>query len=174
MKIHNAFCAYDTRRNVKASYWIHCRFQTWQIQRELFNMRGQAIRIQPAFLGSQATRQYMKRWRRKRQLFRRLQVSQAEAEENPPCQEKEGFHKTSQKLQDHYRRMKLTHDLLLWDLEMNGIVVPLRRLLRVSPTYSTGSQSTQWDNIVPMFTLQPAPCMDEVPKLSPVVSHWSL
>ncbi|KAL0798693.1 hypothetical protein Bca101_053868 [Brassica carinata] len=65
-------------------------------------------------------------------------------------------------------------DLLLWDLEMNGIVVPLRRLLRVSPTYSTGSQSTQWDNIVPMFTLQPAPCMDEVPKLSPVVSHWSL
>ncbi|KAL0788517.1 hypothetical protein Bca101_004763 [Brassica carinata] len=48
------------------------------------------------------------------------------------------------------------------------------RLLRVSPTNRKGSQSTHWDNIAPMFTLQPAPCMDEVPKLSPVVSHWSL
>ncbi|KFK36604.1 hypothetical protein AALP_AA4G145200 [Arabis alpina] len=61
--------------------------------------------------------------------------------------------------------------LLLWDLEMDEIVVPLRRPPGGSPTYSTGSQSAHWDNIVPMGTLQPAPCMRDVPKLSPVVAH---
>ncbi|CAN7100862.1 unnamed protein product, partial [Brassica rapa subsp. narinosa] len=99
-KMHNAFCKYDMRRNVKASYRIHCRFQTWKIQREFFGMWGQAIRIQKSII----------RWRQKRQLFRRLQVSQAEAEENPLCPEKEGFHKMIQKAQDHYRRMKPIHE----------------------------------------------------------------
>ncbi|CAE6034338.1 unnamed protein product [Arabidopsis arenosa] len=61
--------------------------------------------------------------------------------------------------------------LLLWDLEMDEIVVPLRRPPGGSPTYSTGSQSAHWDNIFPMGTLQPAPCMRDVPKLSPVVAH---
>ncbi|XP_010509373.1 PREDICTED: dystrophia myotonica WD repeat-containing protein isoform X1 [Camelina sativa] len=61
--------------------------------------------------------------------------------------------------------------LLLWDLEMDEIVVPLRRPPGGSPTYSTGSQSAHWDNIVPMGTLQPAPCMRDVPKLSPVMAH---
>ncbi|CAN8284939.1 unnamed protein product [Cochlearia groenlandica] len=63
--------------------------------------------------------------------------------------------------------------LLLWDLEMNEIVVPLRRAPGGSPTYSTGSQSAQWDNIVvpTTGTLQTAPCMRDVPKLSPVVAH---
>ncbi|EEF42960.1 nucleotide binding protein, putative [Ricinus communis] len=62
--------------------------------------------------------------------------------------------------------------LLLWDLEMDEIVVPLRRCPPGgSPTFSTGSQSSHWDNVVPVGTLQPAPSMRDVPKLSPVVSH---
>ncbi|XP_074275949.1 putative catabolite repression protein creC isoform X2 [Silene latifolia] len=66
--------------------------------------------------------------------------------------------------------------LLLWDLEMNEIVVPLRRApggspLGGSPTYSTASQSSHWDNIGPVGTLQPSPSMRDVPKLNPVVTH---
>uniref|UniRef100_A0A1J3CQK2 Putative catabolite repression protein creC n=1 Tax=Noccaea caerulescens TaxID=107243 RepID=A0A1J3CQK2_NOCCA len=61
--------------------------------------------------------------------------------------------------------------LLLWDLEMDEIVVPLRRAPGGSPTYSTGSQSAHWDNVIPMGTLQPAPCKRDVPKLSPVIAH---
>ncbi|XP_056865467.1 uncharacterized protein LOC108848491 isoform X2 [Raphanus sativus] len=61
--------------------------------------------------------------------------------------------------------------LLLWDLEMDEIVVPLRRPPGGSPTYSTGSQSAHWDNVIPVGTLQPAPCKRDVPKLSPVIAH---
>lgn len=39
-------------------------------------------------------------------------------------------------------------DLLFWDLEVDEIVVPLRRLLWGSPTYSTVTQSTHRDNII--------------------------
>ncbi|KAK4281475.1 hypothetical protein QN277_012961 [Acacia crassicarpa] len=39
--------------------------------------------------------------------------------------------------------------LLLWDLEMDEIVVPLRRAPGGSPTYSAGSQSAHWDGVVP-------------------------
>ncbi|XP_057536271.1 uncharacterized protein LOC130814211 [Amaranthus tricolor] len=64
--------------------------------------------------------------------------------------------------------------LLLWDLEMNEIVVPLRRAPggspRIgSPTYSTASQSPHWDSACSTGTLQPSPSMRDVPKLSPVV-----
>ncbi|OIV92161.1 hypothetical protein TanjilG_18733 [Lupinus angustifolius] len=40
--------------------------------------------------------------------------------------------------------------LLLWDLEMDEIVVPLRRPPGGSPTYSTGSQSSHWDSADPL------------------------
>ncbi|XP_054819094.1 uncharacterized protein LOC129318392 isoform X1 [Prosopis cineraria] len=61
--------------------------------------------------------------------------------------------------------------LLLWDLEMDEIVVPLRRPPGGSPTYSAGSQSAHWDSVVPLGTLQPAPSMRDVPKISPLVAH---
>ncbi|XP_022767360.1 dystrophia myotonica WD repeat-containing protein-like isoform X7 [Durio zibethinus] len=62
--------------------------------------------------------------------------------------------------------------LLLWDLEMDEIVVPLRRCPPGgSPTYSTGSQSSHWDSVFPLGTLQPAPNIRDVPKISPVVAH---
>ncbi|KAK3022481.1 hypothetical protein RJ639_045810 [Escallonia herrerae] len=62
--------------------------------------------------------------------------------------------------------------LLLWDLAMDEIVVPLRRCPPGgSPTFSTGSQSSHWDSIVPVGTLQPAPSMRDIPKLSPLVAH---
>ncbi|KAK6942822.1 WD40 repeat [Dillenia turbinata] len=62
--------------------------------------------------------------------------------------------------------------LLLWDLEMDEIVVPLRRgPPGGSPTFSTGSQSSHWDSVVPVGTLQPAQSMRDVPKLSPLVAH---
>jgi hypothetical protein len=61
--------------------------------------------------------------------------------------------------------------LLLWDLEMDEIVVPLRRPPGGSPKYSTGSQSSHWDNASTVATLQPAPSMRDVPKISPLVAH---
>ncbi|CAA6663828.1 unnamed protein product [Spirodela intermedia] len=61
--------------------------------------------------------------------------------------------------------------LLLWDLEMDEIVVPIRRPPGGSPTLSSGSHSTHWDNACPVGTLQPAPSMRDVPKLSPLVAH---
>uniref|UniRef100_A0A5B7AQK9 Uncharacterized protein n=1 Tax=Davidia involucrata TaxID=16924 RepID=A0A5B7AQK9_DAVIN len=62
--------------------------------------------------------------------------------------------------------------LLLWDLAMDEIVVPLRRCPPGgSPTFSTGSQSAHWDSVIPVGTLQPAPSMRDVPKLSPLVAH---
>ncbi|XP_059646890.1 uncharacterized protein LOC132293425 isoform X2 [Cornus florida] len=61
--------------------------------------------------------------------------------------------------------------LLLWDLETDEIVVPLRRPSGGSPTFSTGSQSSHWDNACPVGTLQPAPSMRDVPKLSPLAAH---
>ncbi|KAK1270385.1 hypothetical protein QJS04_geneDACA014103 [Acorus gramineus] len=62
--------------------------------------------------------------------------------------------------------------LLLWDLAMDEIVVPLRRIPPGgSPTFSSGSQSAHWDNTCPVGTLQPAPSMRDVPKLSPLVAH---
>nr|GMC90508.1 WD repeat-containing protein 20-like [Ipomoea batatas] len=61
--------------------------------------------------------------------------------------------------------------LLLWDLEMDELVVPVRRPSGGSPTFSTGSQSAHWDSACPVGTLQPAPSMRDVPKLSPLVTH---
>lgn len=61
--------------------------------------------------------------------------------------------------------------LLLWDLEMDEIVVPLRRPPGGSPTFSTGSQSSHWDSVCPIGTLQPAPSIRDVPKISPLVAH---
>ena len=65
---------------------------------------------------------------------------------------------------------------------MDEIVVPLRRYPPGgsptystppggSPTYSTGSQSSHWDNVCPLGTLQPAPSIRNVPKISPLVAH---
>lgn len=62
--------------------------------------------------------------------------------------------------------------MLLWDLEMDEIVVPLRRCPPGgSPTYSAGSQSSHWDNAGPVAALQPAPSMRDVPKISPLAAH---
>ncbi|KAL0333358.1 UNVERIFIED_CONTAM: putative catabolite repression protein creC [Sesamum angustifolium] len=61
--------------------------------------------------------------------------------------------------------------LLLWDLEIEELIVPVRRPPGGSPTFSTGSQSSHWDSACPASTLQPAPSMQDVPKLSPLVAH---
>lgn len=54
---------------------------------------------------------------------------------------------------------------------MDELVVPMRRAHGGSPTMSTGSQSAHWDQTYPAGTLQPAPSMRDVPKLSPLVVH---
>ncbi|KAK3033705.1 hypothetical protein RJ639_034480, partial [Escallonia herrerae] len=60
--------------------------------------------------------------------------------------------------------------LLLWDLEMDEIVVPVRRPPGGSPTLSTGSQSSHWDTASPVGILQPAPSIRDVPKITPLVA----
>ncbi|XP_071910520.1 uncharacterized protein [Coffea arabica] len=71
---------------------------------------------------------------------------------------------------DFYGHLQDTQ-LLLWDLEMDEIVVPVRRPPGGSPTFSTGSQSSHWDSACPVGTLQTAPSMRDVPKISPLVAH---
>ncbi|XP_058087737.1 uncharacterized protein LOC131234763 isoform X5 [Magnolia sinica] len=62
--------------------------------------------------------------------------------------------------------------LLLWDLVVDEIVVPPHRHPPGgSPASFGGNQSSNWDNICSVGTLQPAPSMRDVPKLSPVVAH---
>ncbi|KAK4783881.1 hypothetical protein SAY86_018249 [Trapa natans] len=61
--------------------------------------------------------------------------------------------------------------LLLWVLEMEEIVVPLRRPPGGSPTFSAGSQSANWDSATPRGTLQPAPSRRDIPKISPMVAQ---
>ncbi|XP_042049911.1 dystrophia myotonica WD repeat-containing protein-like isoform X1 [Salvia splendens] len=61
--------------------------------------------------------------------------------------------------------------LLLWDLEMDELVVPVRRPPGGSPTFNNGSQSSHWDSAYPVGTLQPSPSMRDVPKHSPLVAH---
>jgi WD repeat-containing protein 20 len=55
---------------------------------------------------------------------------------------------------------------------MDEIAVPLRHPSAGSPTFSSGSPSTHWDNACPPTgVLQPSPRMRDVPKLSPLVAH---
>ncbi|CAM6092794.1 unnamed protein product [Calypogeia fissa] len=64
--------------------------------------------------------------------------------------------------------------LLLWDLAMDEVVVPLRKLggtLSGSPVYSSGGQSAQWEGAQQVGQLHPAPVRKEVPKLAPVMAH---
>ncbi|KAH7421391.1 hypothetical protein KP509_13G054800 [Ceratopteris richardii] len=64
--------------------------------------------------------------------------------------------------------------LLLWDLSMNEVVVPLRRLNSGgSPTLSSKSGHLfQWDNVHSRLgVLQPPPMRREIPKLAPIVAH---
>lgn len=61
--------------------------------------------------------------------------------------------------------------LLLWDMVMDEIVMPLRRFPGGSPTPGDGSQSSHSGSTSPAATLQPAPSMRDVPKLSPVVAQ---
>ncbi|KAH0452013.1 hypothetical protein IEQ34_019312 [Dendrobium chrysotoxum] len=63
--------------------------------------------------------------------------------------------------------------LLLWDLEMDEIVVPQRYNPHGgSPTLSSGSHSSaHWDSTPSIGTLQPPPSMRDVPKLSPLSAH---
>ncbi|KAG5393938.1 hypothetical protein IGI04_023901 [Brassica rapa subsp. trilocularis] len=117
-KMHNAFCKYDMRRNVKASYRIHCRFQTWKIQREFFGMWSQAIRIQAVAWGDRVSGV----------VFDRIDWHQIEK-----------WMKLLFHFEDFYEDHPFTAQVL-------------------SPLTGTTS--------FPMFTLQPAPCMGEVPKLS--------
>ncbi|KAL2652146.1 hypothetical protein R1flu_020274 [Riccia fluitans] len=65
--------------------------------------------------------------------------------------------------------------LLLWDLAMDEVVVPLRRLggtLSGSPAFrEPGAQSARWESVQPVGILHPAPVRKEVPKLAPIMAH---
>lgn len=61
--------------------------------------------------------------------------------------------------------------LLLWDLAMDEIVIPLRGPPGGSLTFSSGSHSAHWDSVIPVGSLQPAPRMLDIPKISPQVAH---
>ncbi|CAM6010423.1 unnamed protein product [Sphagnum balticum] len=65
--------------------------------------------------------------------------------------------------------------LLLWDLAMDEVVVPLRRMAPsgASPSSNaSANHSTHWDGAMhTLGALHPAPIRKEVPKLAPVMAH---
>lgn len=61
--------------------------------------------------------------------------------------------------------------LLLWDLAMDEIALPLRGPPGGSPTFASRNHSAHWDSVIPAGSLQPAPSMQDVPKISPLVAH---
>lgn len=78
----------------------------------------------------------------------------------------------------HWPALRWSQDtqLLLWDLAMDEVVEPLRRMTPaaagVSPSVSSSNQSARWDGMAhPVGALHPAPVRKEVPKLAPVMAH---
>ncbi|KAH1209075.1 hypothetical protein AAZX31_15G136700 [Glycine max] len=111
MRIQHAFRNYESKKKMTAVARIQHRFRTWKYRREFLNMRHQAIKIQAAFRGFQARKQYRKiiwsvgvlekvilRWRLKRKGFRGLQVNPAreETQESDSIAE-EDFFRTGRK-----------------------------------------------------------------------------
>ncbi|KAL2341702.1 hypothetical protein Fmac_009642 [Flemingia macrophylla] len=109
MKIQHAYRNYETKKKMAAAARIQHKFRTWKYRREFLHMRRQAIKIQAAFRGFQARKQYQKiiwsvgvlekvilRWRLKRKGFRGLQVN-PEEEEKQESDVEEDFFRTSQK-----------------------------------------------------------------------------
>ncbi|WCJ23395.1 Calmodulin-binding transcription activator 5 [Euphorbia peplus] len=85
MKIQHAFRNFENKKKLHAAARIQHGFRAWKLRREFVNMRRQAIRIQAAFRGFQARRNYSKiiwsvgvlekvilRWLLKRKGFRGL------------------------------------------------------------------------------------------------------
>ncbi|XVF62490.1 hypothetical protein PTKIN_Ptkin09bG0012200 [Pterospermum kingtungense] len=112
LKIQHAFRNYETKKKMVAAAHIQYRFRTWKMRKNFLNMRRQAIKIQAAFRGYQARRQYHKivwsvgvlekvilRWRLKRKGFRGLQVkkTQGVAEQRQESDTEEDFYRTSRK-----------------------------------------------------------------------------
>ncbi|KAL2603876.1 hypothetical protein AAZV13_09G036100 [Glycine max] len=111
MRIQHAFRNYESKKKMAAAARIQLRFRTWKYRREFLNMRRQAIKIQAAFRGFQARKQYRKivwsvgvlekvilRWLLKRKGFRGLQVNPAEEEtQESDTIAEEDFFRTSRK-----------------------------------------------------------------------------
>ncbi|XP_020235106.1 calmodulin-binding transcription activator 5 [Cajanus cajan] len=104
MRIQHGYRNYKSKKKMAAASQIQLRFRTWKHSREFLNMRRQAIKIQAAFRGFQARKQYHKiiwsvgvlekailRWRLKRKGFRGLQVNAAEEELQESDVEEEFF-----------------------------------------------------------------------------------
>ncbi|KAL4380946.1 hypothetical protein AHAS_Ahas04G0084300 [Arachis hypogaea] len=112
MKIQHAFRNYETRKTMAAAARIQYRYRTFKLRREFLHMKRQVIRIQAAFRGFQARKQYRKiiwsvgvlekvilRWRLKRKGFRGLQVNpdQEMKDETQGSDIEEDFFRTSRK-----------------------------------------------------------------------------
>ncbi|KAI3991244.1 hypothetical protein MKX01_022465 [Papaver californicum] len=87
MRIQRAFRNYESRRQMAAAARIQYTYRTWKIRKEFLYLRRQTIKIQAAFRGLQARKNYRKicwsvgvlekaimRWRKKRKGLRGLQV----------------------------------------------------------------------------------------------------
>ncbi|XP_073306913.1 calmodulin-binding transcription activator 5-like isoform X1 [Primulina huaijiensis] len=87
LKIQHAFRNHNRRKKMTAAARIQYRFRTFKMRKEFLNKRQKAIKIQAAFRGFQARRQYRKivwsvgvlekvilRWRLKRKGIRGIQI----------------------------------------------------------------------------------------------------
>ncbi|RDY12889.1 Calmodulin-binding transcription activator 5, partial [Mucuna pruriens] len=117
MRIQHAFRNYESRKMMAAAARIQLRFRTWKYRREFLHKRRQAIKIQAAFRGFQARRQYCKiiwsvgvlekvilRWLLKRKGFRGLQVNPAEDEKDENGAEEDFFRTGRKQAEDRVER----------------------------------------------------------------------
>lgn len=54
---------------------------------------------------------------------------------------------------------------------MDEIVLPPHSPPGGSPTFANRSHSAHWESVIPLGSLQRAPSMQDVPKISPLVAH---
>ncbi|XP_073129164.1 calmodulin-binding transcription activator 6-like isoform X2 [Henckelia pumila] len=96
LKIQHAFRNHNRRKKMAAAARIQHRFRTFKTRKEFLNKRQNAIKIQAAFRGFQARRQYCKivwsvgvlekailRWRLKRKGIRGIQIQPDETLKDP-------------------------------------------------------------------------------------------
>ncbi|KZV40621.1 calmodulin-binding transcription activator 6, partial [Dorcoceras hygrometricum] len=120
LKIQHAFRNHNTRKKMTAAARIQYRFRTFKMRKDFLDKRQKAIKIQAAFRGFHARRQYRKivwsvgvlekailRWRLKRKGIRGIPIQPEETPKDPTQEgnlEEEFFQASRKQAEDRVER----------------------------------------------------------------------